>query len=160
MGREQYRSEPRPCELCGQLVVSVCDSLDMGDAVTCHYEPATEDEKAKRIAELEEENAALRSRLEFTSCQKADVEAQVLELEEQNAALRQGAAVGRALTDAYKHFYEVWLGGVTLEETIKKHRRVFGKTDITDALIRILNAEKQYAALEAAGLMEEEVNNA
>lgn len=87
MGREQYRSEPRPCELCGQLVVSVCDSLDMGDAVTCHYEPATEDEKAKRIAELEEENAALRSRLEFTSCQKADVEAQVLELEEQNAAL-------------------------------------------------------------------------
>lgn len=113
-------------------------------------------EANKRIAALEAENAALHSRLEFTSCQKADVEAQVLELEEQIAALRQDAAVGRALTDAYKHFYEVWLGGVTLEETIKKHRRVFGKTDITDALIRILNAEKQYAALEAAGLVEEE----
>ena len=60
-----YRSEPRPCELCGQLVVSVCDSLDMGAAATCHYEPATEDEKAKRIAELEAENAALRQDAEI-----------------------------------------------------------------------------------------------
>lgn len=49
------------CPICGQPVVSVCNDLDLGgNGVTCHYEPATEDEKAKRIAALEAENAALR----------------------------------------------------------------------------------------------------
>ena len=138
------RSEPRPCELCGQLVVSVCDSLDMGDAVTCHYEPATEDEKAKRIAEMEAENAALHSRLEFTSCQKADVEAQVLSLEEQNAALRQDAAVGRALRDAPLLF-----------ELSYNDDWWYLVYDRGDEVVHYTGSTA-YAALAAAGLMEEE----
>ena len=53
------RGEIYKCALCGQPVVSVCNDLDLGgNGVTCHYEPATEDEKAKRIAELEAEFAA------------------------------------------------------------------------------------------------------
>jgi hypothetical protein len=127
------RSEPRPCELCGQLVVSVCDSLDMGEAVTCHYEPATEDETAKRIAALD-----------FTSCQKEDVEAQVLEIEEQNSALRQDAEVGRALEnvpDLFQLWQEDDLWYVEyLDYGSHKMVEFFGDT--------------LYAALEAAGLME------
>ena len=137
------RSEPRPCELCGQLVVSVCDSLDMGEAVTCHYEPATEDEKAKRIAELEAENAALHSRIEFTSCQKADVEAQVLELEEQNSALRKDAAVGRALIEPPPLFEMSYDEGWW-----------FLVYDRGDDVVRYTGSTA-YAALAAAGLMEE-----
>jgi hypothetical protein len=138
------RSEPRPCELCGQLVVSVCDSLDMGEAVTCHYEPATEDETAKRIAALEAELATLYSRLDFTSCQKEDVEAQVLEIEEQNSALRQDAEVGRALEnvpDLFQLWQEDDLWYVEyLDYGSHKMVEFFGDT--------------LYAALEAAGLME------
>lgn len=61
-------------------------------------------EQDARISALETENAALRGRLEFTSCQKADVEAQVLELEEENAALRKDAAVGRELIPLLRQF--------------------------------------------------------
>lgn len=54
-----HRGAPRPCELCGQMVVSVCDELDMGEAVTCHYEPATSDEKDAVIASLREQRDRL-----------------------------------------------------------------------------------------------------
>lgn len=149
-----YRSNPRPCELCGQLVVSVCDSLDMGDAVTCHYEPATEDEKAKRIAELEAENAALHSRLEFTSCQKADVEAQVLQLEEQNAALRQDAAVGRAIHQATEQVGQVVFTKRRLDGDDKVRFEVDLFAPHEEGNWREYYGDTLPAALAAAGLMD------
>ena len=50
-------SEIHHCDLCGTPVVIVsADDHDIhGTAVTCHYEPATEDQMAVRIAELEAE---------------------------------------------------------------------------------------------------------
>jgi hypothetical protein len=112
-------------------------------------------EQESRLAALEAENAALHSRLEFTSCQKADVEAQVLELEEQNAALREAVAVSK------KNEYR----GMT-RELIAVVRQIL--RDIPDPMTNegyCMNCQSRlreaiermditYAALEAAGLVE------
>ena len=113
-------------------------------------EPATEDEKARRITEMEAENAALHSRLEFTSCQKADVEAQVLELEEQNAALRQDAAVGRAVIKGAR-FGMVTMASIHSSLWVVKYRE-----DSDPPVYREAVGNSPKAALAAAGLMEEE----
>lgn len=72
-------------------------------------------EQDARIYALEAENAALHSRLEFTACQKADVEAQVLELEEQNAALRR---VVSSLKAIFKQYWPLIRPAVTRDEAV------------------------------------------
>lgn len=140
MGREQYRSEPRPCELCGQLVVSVCDSLDMGDAVTCHYEPASESDNDARIAALET----------------------------QLAAKSKDAAVGRAIREYIEQPTGEWEEVTLRIELIKGGKSfdwhaeidnqiivgIFGNTD-GNKVNMTTHGATVHAALAAAGLVEE-----
>jgi hypothetical protein len=114
-------------------------------------------EQESRLAALEAENAALHSRLEFTSCQKADVEAQVLELEEQNAALRQDAAVGRAIEKLGDTAFVDLTCSMWDEPQYRWGLKVATKDEPT--LTRFYYGDTLYDALEAAGLMEGEVQN-
>jgi hypothetical protein len=170
VGNPEYRSNPRPCELCGQLVVSVCDSLDMGDAVTCHYEPATEDEKAKRIAELEAELAALRDvnkRLNNDANLLMESNAQ---LTEENAALREDAAVGAAIREFVEQPTDAWEEVNLIIQVVKSGASFSWQAEIDNKVCLFVTNNisgtdfpKQHisvhgdtlaAALVAAGLME------